>query len=91
MRVHRIVSWNSDDPDSVGHDNVLALPGYEETGPFQRPNRAEVRDTRYLRHALCRDFHFPQVPFPGQFFRDLQVIVDGVPYIRQCFLFGGAL
>ena len=26
-RVHRVVSGNRDNPDSVGHDDVLALPG----------------------------------------------------------------
>jgi hypothetical protein len=39
---------------------------------------------------LRRNFHFPQVPLPCQFFRHLQVIVDSVSNIRQGFLFGGA-
>jgi len=55
------------------------------------PDRAEMRDSRYLRHALRRSFHFPQVPLPGQSPRHFEVLVDGVPNVRQRFFFGGAL
>lgn len=71
--------------------NVLALPGNQEAGLFECLNRAEMRDSGYLRHALCRNFHFPQVPLPGHLLRHLQVILNGVPNTRQRFLFCGAL
>lgn len=91
MRIHGIVPWDGQNPDAVRHDNVLALPGNQETGLLKSPNRAEMRDSGYLRHALRRNFHFPQVPLSGQFLRHFQVIPDGVANIRQRFLFGGAL
>jgi hypothetical protein len=91
MRIHRVVPRNGHDPNSVRHNYVLALPGDEKSGFFKSPNRAEVCNSWYLRHTLCRDFDFPQVWFAGQFLRHCQVIVNGVPYVRQRFLFGGAL
>ena len=83
--------WDCHDPDTVRHDDVLALPGNKETSFFESLNRAEVRDSGNLRHTLRRDFHFPQVPFTGQIFGHLQVIADGVPNVRQRLLLGSAL
>jgi len=91
MRIHGIVPRNCHDPDTVRHNDVLALPGDAETSLFQSLDRAEVRDSGNLRHALYGNFHFPQVPFAGQIFRHLQVIADGVLNVRQRLLFSGAL
>ena len=71
--------------------NVLALPGNQEAGLFECLNRAEMRDSGYLRHGLRGNFDFPQVPLSRQFLRDREVLVDSVPNARQRFLFGGAL
>jgi|ERR1700691_2122716 len=71
---------------------TMCLPCLATRKPaFSRALTARSCDTGYLRHTLRRDFHFSQVPFPGQFLRCLQVIVNGVTDIRQRFLFGGSL
>ena len=53
VRIHGIVPRNGQDPDAVRHNNVLASPGYDETGLFERPHRAKVRYSGYLRHAYA--------------------------------------
>jgi hypothetical protein len=44
VRVHGIVPWDGQNTDAVRHDNMLALPGNLETGLFECPDRAEMRD-----------------------------------------------
>ena len=69
-RVHRVVPGNGHNPPSVGHDDVLALPGNVEAGLFEGFDCPKVRDTGYLRHALRRDLHFPQILLTGQLLGD---------------------
>ena len=90
-RVHRIVPRNGHDPSSVGHDDVLALPGDPEAGPFECPDSPKGSDPRYLRHPLCRDFHFPQVLFTGDFLGDFEVFPNRILDVGQSFLFRCAL
>lgn len=78
-RVHGVVPWNGHNPPSVGHDDVLALSG------------DKVRDPWYLRHALRRDLHFPQILLTGQLPGDFEVFANGILNICQSLLFRGAL
>jgi hypothetical protein len=90
-RVHRVVPWDSHDPPSIRHHDMLALPGDPEPNLFECPDGPKVRDSRYLRHPLCRNFHFPQVLLTGKFLGDFEVFPNRVLDVRQSFLFGGTL
>ena len=90
-RVHGVVPWNGHNPPSVGHDDVPALPGDMEAGLFQGLDRPKVRDPWYLRHALRRDLHFPQILLTGQLPGDFEVFANGILNIRQSLLFSGPL
>lgn len=90
-RVHGVVPWNGHNPPSVGHDDVLALSGYMEAGLFQGRDRPKVRAPWYLRRALRRDLHFPQILLTGQLSGDFEVFANGIPNICQSLLFRGAL
>jgi hypothetical protein len=79
------------DPPAVGHDDVLALPGDVEPSLLERPHGPKVTDPGYLRHALRRDFYFPQILLTGQLFGDFEVFANRVLNVRQSFLFSGAL
>jgi len=46
-RVHRVVSGNRDDPDIVGHDDVLALPGDPKARLLQSAYGVLMVDARY--------------------------------------------
>ena len=87
----RVSSGGPWKPPAVGHDDMLPLPGNEETSLLQSFDGAMVRDAGNLRHALRRNLHFPQIPLAGQMLRHFEVLADGVPNVRQGFLFGGAL
>ena len=89
--VHGVMPWDGHDPPAVGHDDVLALPRDLKAGLLKRPNSPKVGDPRYLRHALRRDFHFPQVLPAGQFLGDFEVFANRVLNVRQSFFFSGAL
>lgn len=52
--VVRIVSRNSHDPSSVGHDDVFALAGDPKAALLQHPNRIEVVDSRKCGHVIPR-------------------------------------
>jgi len=90
-RVHGVVPRNRHNPTSVGHDDVPALPGDMEAGLFQGLDRPKVRNPWYLRHALRRDLHFPQILLTGQLPGDFEVFANGILNIRQGLLFSGAL
>ena len=79
------------DPPSIRHDDVLALLGDPESSFFECPDGAKVRDSRYLRHWLCRDFHFPQILLPCELPGDFEVFPNCVLDVRQSLRFGGAL
>ena len=81
-RVHGVVPWDGQNPRSVCHDDVLALPGNAEPSPFECPNGPKVRDAGYLRHALRLDLHFPQILFTGELFSDVEVFTDCVLNVR---------
>jgi hypothetical protein len=49
-RVHRIVSWNSDEMRAVAHYNVLALAHNSEAGLFERLDRPEMINAGNFRH-----------------------------------------
>jgi len=90
-RVHGIMPWDGHDPPAVGHDDVLALSRDLKASLFKRSDSPKVGNPRYLRHALRRDFHFPQVLPARQFFSDFEVFANGVLNVRQRFLFRRAL
>ena len=90
-RVHGVVPWDGQDSPAVGHDDVLALPGNVESSLFERPYGPKVRDPGHLRHALRRDFHFPQILLTGQLFGYFEVFANCVLNVRQSFFFRGAL
>jgi hypothetical protein len=90
-RVHRIVPGNRQNPPSVCHDDVLALSGDAEPRFFECPDSPEMRDSRYLRHVLCRNFHFPQILLAGKLFSDFEIFANGVLDVRQRLLFRCAL
>ena len=50
-RVHRVVSGNRDDPDIVGHDDVLALPGDPKARLLQSAYGVLMVDARYSRRV----------------------------------------
>lgn len=89
--IYWVVPWNRQDPHSVRHDDVLALPGDPEPSLFECLDGPKVRDSRYLRHPLCRDFHFPQVLLTGKFLGDFEVFPNRILDVGQSFLFGGTL
>lgn len=51
-RVHGIVSRNGDDPDAVGHHDVLALPDDSEVGLPQGSDGIRMVDARNLWNVL---------------------------------------
>ncbi len=53
-----VVPGNGDDPDTVGHHDVLALPGDAEARFLQSPHRILMGDTRNARHVLRSDLNF---------------------------------
>lgn len=64
-RVNGVVPWDGQDSLAIGHDDMLALPRDIESGLLESLDGSKVRDTRYLRHALRRDVHFPQILAPS--------------------------
>jgi len=46
--MHRVMSWDRNKMDSVGHDDVLTLSDDLEACLFQRSHGSEVRNTRDL-------------------------------------------
>jgi hypothetical protein len=90
-RVHGVVPRDSQDSPAIGHDNVFPLPGNLEPRLFQSFDGAQMSDSRNLRHALRRNFHFPQIPLAGQIPRHFEVFADGVTNVRKGLLFGSAL
>ena len=57
-RVDGIVPGNGDDPNTVGHHDVLALPGDPKARLLQSPDGVLMVDTRNARHVLRADVHF---------------------------------
>ena len=49
--VHRVMAWNRENADTVGHNNVLALPNDPEAGLLQRLDRIKMVDAGNLRHS----------------------------------------
>ena len=70
---------------------MLALPGHVEANLYERPDGTEVRDPRYLRHALDRDLDFPQILLTGELFGDFDVFANGVLNVCQSLVFRGTL
>ena len=69
--VDGIVPGNGDDPNTVGHHNLLALPGDPKAHFLQSSDGVLMVDTRDARHVLRSDLHFADD-------RSLQkVIADG--------------
>ena len=70
-RVDGIVPGNGDDPNTVGHHDVLALSRDPKSRLLQSPDGVLMVDTRNARHVLRGDLHFADD-------RSLQkVIADG--------------
>ena len=90
-RVHGVVSGNRYDASSIGHNDMLSLPGDPEFSFFERPDGAHVRDSGYLRHPLRRDFHLTQVLFASESLSDVDVFPNRVLDVRESFFFGGTL
>ena len=53
-----IVPGNGDDSNTVGHHDVLALPGDPKSGFLQNPDSILMVHTRNARHVLRGDLHF---------------------------------
>ena len=90
-RVCGVVRRDGDDPSPVRHHDVLALPRDPEPGLFECPDSANVSDSRYLRHPLCWDFHFPKVLLTGKLLGDFEVVQNRVLDVGQSFPFGDTL
>ncbi len=49
--IDRVVPRDREHADPVGHDDILALTNYVETGFLEGSNCVEMVDARELRHA----------------------------------------
>ena len=90
-RIHGGMPPDGHDAPAVRHHDVLALPDYPKPSLFECPDGPKVKDARYLRYLLCRDFHFLQVLLTGKLLGDFEVFPNRVPDVGQSFLFGGTL
>jgi hypothetical protein len=90
-RVDGIVSRNGDDPDAVGHHDVLALPDDTKAGFLKGPDGVLMVDARNARPVLRGDLDFAN---DGPFEKGItggQVSLDRLLDVLERFLLRGAL
>jgi hypothetical protein len=91
IRVHGVMAWDGEDPNAVGHDDVLALSKDSEPGSFESPHSLEVRDARIFPKTLDLDLDLADLEIAQQICRGLHVLVDGIFNVGQGFFFCGPL
>ena len=90
-RVHRVVSGNGDDPDIVGHHDVLALSNDSKACLLQGSDGVLMVDARNARHVLRGDLNFANDRAFKERVAGGQVSLNRVPDVLERFFLGGAL
>ena len=90
-RVHRIVSRNRDDPDTIGHHDVLALPGNAKARLLQSSYGVLMVDASNSWHVLRSDFDLADDRALEKVIPHREVFLDRVLDVLERFFLGGAL
>src|SRR2546426_8866678 len=90
-RVHGVVSGDRDDPNAVGHHDVLALPNDPKARLLQSAYSVLMVDARYSRHVLWGDLNFADDRALKKLIAGRNVFLNGILDVLEGFLFGGSL